>query len=121
MEAMLMDDENEKAIDWRGSSLVDLLAFPADARKAAGFELSKVQRGVEPGNWKPMSGCGAGVCEIRLYAFAGAFRVVYVAKFNEVIYVLHSFQKKTAKTSRHDIQIIKSRYDAVIEERGKKK
>lgn len=67
-----------------------------------------------------MKGCGAGVCEIRLYALAGAFRVIYVAKFNDVIYVLHSFQKKTAKTSQHDIQIIKVRYDAVIEERGKK-
>lgn len=116
-----MDDENEKAIDWRGSSLADLLAFPVDARRAAGLELSKVQKGVEPGNWKPMKGCGAGVCEIRLYALVGAFRVMYVAKFNDVIYVLHSFQKKTAKTSQHDIQIIKVRYDAVIEERGKKK
>jgi len=54
-----MDDGIEKAIDWRGSSLADLLAFPIDARKAAGFELSKVQRGLEPGNWKPMVSCGS--------------------------------------------------------------
>lgn len=114
-----MDDGIEKAIDWRGSSLADLLAFPIDARKAAGFELSKVQRGLEPGNWKPMVSCGSGVIEIRLYATGGAFRVVYVAKFSEAIYVLHSFQKKAEKTSRHDIQIIKARYDAVINERSK--
>ncbi|MBN5274055.1 type II toxin-antitoxin system RelE/ParE family toxin [Serratia marcescens] len=114
-----MDDGIEKAIDWRGSSLEDLLAFPIDARKAAGFELSKVQRGLEPGNWKPMANCGSGVIEIRLYAIGGAFRVVYVAKFSEAIYVLHCFQKKAEKTSRHDIQIIKARYDAVINERSK--
>ncbi|WP_410176249.1 type II toxin-antitoxin system RelE/ParE family toxin [Serratia ureilytica] len=69
-----MDDGIEKAIDWRGSSLEDLLAFPIDARKAAGFELSKVQRGLEPGNWKTMTSCGSGVIEIRLYAIGGAFR-----------------------------------------------
>lgn len=60
-----------------------------------------------------------GVSEIRLYAVGGAFRVVYVARFSEAVYVLHSFQKKTSKTSRHDIQIIKARYDAVINERSK--
>ncbi len=52
-----------------------------------------VQVGREPSDWKPMSEVGAGACEIRVRDEGGAFRVIYVAKFADAIYVLHAFQK----------------------------
>ena len=86
-----MDDE--KQIRWVGSSYNDLLAFPSDARKEAGFQLGKVQAGLEPAGWKPFDDVGAGTREIRLRDASGSYRVMYVAKFEEAIYVLHCFQE----------------------------
>lgn len=110
-----------KNIDWRGTSLDDLKEFPEDAKIIAGKELRKVQFGLEPADWKPVNAWGNGVIEIRLSACAGAFRVVYVAKFEETIYVLHSFQKKSQQTSKKDTDIIKERYRAVVSDRSKQK
>jgi phage-related protein len=53
---------------------------------------------------------GSGALEIRVHEFQCAFRVVYVAKFEEAVYVLHAFQKKGRKTSRLDIELARSRY-----------
>lgn len=57
-----------------------------------------------------MPDVGLGVYEIRVRDRAGAFRVIYVARFDEALYVLHAFQKKTPKTSRLDIELAKRRY-----------
>ena len=92
-----------------GSSLSDLKEFPAETRRAAGFELSFVQQGLEPSDWKPMNSVGAGVREIRVHVL-GEWRVLYVAKFAAAIYVLHAFQKKTQKTRREDIELARARY-----------
>ena len=78
-----------------GSAYADLLAFPRDARKEAGFQLGKVQAGLDPEDWKPFDVVGSGTKEIRLRDASGIYRVMYVAKFAEAIYVLHCFQKKT--------------------------
>jgi phage-related protein len=64
-----------------------------------------VQEGLEPDDWKPMNGIGPGVSEIRIRERDGAFRVIYVAKLEDAIYVLHCFQKKTQKTSSDDIAL----------------
>ncbi|MCU5774945.1 type II toxin-antitoxin system RelE/ParE family toxin [Erwiniaceae bacterium BAC15a-03b] len=101
---------DEKPIDWRGSSLDDLKAVPEDARIAAGFALHKVQHGQDPGDFKVISDWGPGVMELQLNDGTGSWRVVYVAKFEEAIYVLHSFQKKTQKTSKSDVSIITRRW-----------
>ena len=69
-----------------------------------------VQAGREPSDFKPMSDVGRGVYEIRVRERAGTFRVIYVARFDEAVYVLHAFQKKTPKTSRLDIEVAKRRY-----------
>jgi phage-related protein len=84
-----------KPVEFRGSSLDDLRAFPVDARREAGHQIDRLQHGREPDDWKPMTNIGPGVKEIRIRDTAGAFRVIYVAKFAEAIYVLHCFQKKT--------------------------
>ena len=101
-----------KLINFIGSSLDDLRIFPEEARKAAGFELYAVQRGLDPRYWKPVPGIGRGVKEIRIHVL-GEWRIIYVAKFEDAVHVLHSFQKKTQKTSRHDIEIARKRYKQV--------
>jgi phage-related protein len=95
-----------------GSSLDDLRNFPAEARRQAGFELATVQRGLEPSDWKPMPNVGAGVREIRIHVL-GEWRVLYVAKFADAVYVLHAFQKKTRKTRREDIELARRRYKQI--------
>jgi phage-related protein len=93
----------------------DILAtFPEEARRGVGFSLYRVQIGREPGDWKPMPTVGVGVREIRVRDEAGAFRVLYVAKFVEAVYVLHCFQKTTRATSLLDRNIAAARYRSVI-------
>ena len=105
-----------KPVSFRGSSLEDLRAFPVGARRAAGFQLDRVQHGEEPSDWKPMTSIGAGVAEIRVRSEDGAFRVIYVVKFAEAIFVLHCFQKKSQRTSREDVEVAARRYKQLVEE-----
>lgn len=99
-----------KPVEFKGNSLDDLRAFPLPARREAGHQLDRVQNGHEPDDWKPMPTVGHGVKEIRIRDAAGAFRVIYVAKFADAVYVLHCFQKKTEKTSKADVDLAASRY-----------
>jgi len=64
-----------------------------------------------------MSSVGAGPIEIRIKDPTGLYRVIYVAKFGEAIYVLHAFEKKTQKTSKTDIALARARFKALVEER----
>ncbi len=114
---------NEKPINWRGSShrdLCDDALFSADARREAGRQLSQVQFGLDPEHWKPFNEAGAGVKEIILDFKDGWYRVMYLAKFEEAVYVLHCFKKKTNATSKQDKSIAKARYDGVIAQRSQK-
>ena len=107
-----------KPVEFRGSSLEDLRAFPLQARREAGHQLDRVQRGRAPDDWKPMNTVGQGVKEIRIRDEAGAFRVLYVAKFADAVYVLHCFQKKTERTSRADVELGARRYRELLQESG---
>ena len=78
-----------------GDSLKAMSAFPPDAKREAGYQLWAVQQGGDPSDWKPMSGIGAGVREIRIRT-ESAYRVVYVAKFEEAVYVARLHQEDTA-------------------------
>ena len=98
-----------KKLKFIGSSLDDLKNFPAEARREAGFELDSVQRGAMPMDFKPLLAVGSGVYEIRIHAL-GEWRVIYVAKFDDAVYVLHAFHKKTQKTRREDIELAARRY-----------
>ncbi|MFB0827760.1 type II toxin-antitoxin system RelE/ParE family toxin [Chromobacterium violaceum] len=113
--------EQEKEIRWVGSSYADILDFPDDPRREAGFQLGKVQAGLDPDDWKPFDDVGAGTREIRIKETDGIYRVMYVAKFEEAIYVLHCFQKKTQATTKHDKDIAEARYRAVVRDRKAKK
>ena len=105
-----------KRIQWLGDSRERIREFPDAAKHEAGYQLERVQAGKEPTDWKPMASVGLGVSEIRVRE-GGAFRVIYVAKFPEAVYVLHAFQKKTARTAKADIDLANERYQAMVNER----
>jgi phage-related protein len=107
-----------KPLRWLGDSRRRLSSFPSAARQRAGFELWEVQQGKEPSDWKPMTSIGSGVSEIRVHA-AGEYRVLYVAKFDNAVYVLHAFAKRTRRTSNLDMSVAAVRYKALLAERGK--
>lgn len=98
-----------KPLEFVGSSREDLRIFPAEARRAAGFELSFVQQGLALSDWRPIHEIGSGVMEIRIHA-RGEWRVIYVAKLAGAVYVLHAFEKKTRKTRQTDIELARKRY-----------
>lgn len=105
-----------KSIVFQGTSLDDLRDFPVQARRDAGYQLDRVQHGYDPDDWKPMPTIGQGVKEIRIRDMTGIFRVVYVAKFSNAIYVLHCFQKKTQRTSKADLELAEKRYRDLVKE-----
>jgi phage-related protein len=109
-----------KSVLWLSDSRKRVQEFPSAIRQLAGYELMRVQRGHEPTDWKPMMSIGAGVNEIRVRDDTGAYRVVYVAKLEEAIYVLHAFQKKTPRTAKRDIDLAADRYRAVLRQRKEK-
>jgi len=104
-----------KPVEFFGDSLDALRSFPEGARREAGYQIDKVQHGAEPDDWKPMSTIGSGVKEIRIRDEAGAFRVVYLAKLADAVYVLHCFQKKTQQTSERDIRLARKRFKELME------
>jgi len=106
-----------KDIVFAGTSLKSLRGFPIEAKREAGYQLDKVQHGENPTDWKPMKSIGAGVREIRIKENSGAYRVIYIAKLEEAVYVLHAFQKKTQKTSKADIDTAKRALSSILEER----
>jgi phage-related protein len=107
----------EKPLVWLGSSLEDLRHFPADARRAAGHQLHRLQWGLEPEHWKPMPTVGTGVREIRIQT-GRAFRILYLTKFAEAIYVLHTFEKRTQRTSQVDLDLAQKRLRDLLRLRG---
>jgi phage-related protein len=84
----------------------------------AGHELHLIQEGLEPDDWKPMTSVGAGVYELRIHTNL-EHRVFYVAKFEEGIYVLHAFEKRTRQTAHRDIELARERYRDVLRDRQK--
>ena len=109
----------EKPVSWLGSSLADLQAFPEDARRESGYQLGRVQQGLPPTDWKPMTTVGPGVVEIRIHTRV-EHRIFYVAKFEEAVYVIHAFEKQTRQTPQHDITLAKKRLADLLRRRAQK-
>ena len=93
-----------KPLVWLGSSLDDVRRFSSKARQGIGYQLYKIQIGLEPTDWKPMPSIGPGVREIRIHADR-EHRVIYVVQFREAVYILHAFVKKTQQTSKGDLEL----------------
>lgn len=108
-----------KPVEWLGDSLKRLRAFPHDVMREAGHELGRMQSGREPKHWKPMPSIGAGVNELRI-RMGSAYRVIYVMKFDDAIYVLHAFQKKSQRTARLDIELARIRFRTLMNERARR-
>ena len=104
-----------KKLSFLGSSLEDLREFPKSVKSEAGYQLEKVQSGLEPDDFKPMPAVGKGVWEIRIRDEVGQFRVIYIAKLKDVVYVLHCFQKKTQKTSQKDLELSNKRLRELLQ------
>lgn len=105
-----------KPIEFWATALDDLRAFPPSAMRDAGYQLDKVQHGLHPDDAKPMPTIGAGAMELRIWDEAGTFRMVYVAKLADAVYVLHCFQKKTQQTAKRDIDLARARFKALMKE-----
>jgi phage-related protein len=103
-----------KPVEFLGDSLRALSEFPKDARQVAGYQLRRVQDGIPPEDFKPMTDIGKGVEEIRIWADSGTYRVLYTARLVDKVYVLHAFQKKTQETSGKDKEIAKKRFKQLI-------
>lgn len=102
----------EKPLVWLGSSREDVRGFSDDGRREAGYQLRRVQAGLMPDDWKPLTTVGAGVYEIRIHT-GTEYRVLYVAKFAEAVYVLHAFEKRSRQTRETDIVLARRRLTAV--------
>ncbi len=110
-----------KPLIWLGNSKKALMDFPEDARHDVGFELENVQHGDLASDFKPMPSIGQGVEEIRIWVASGTYRVIYIARFAEAVYVLHTFQKKTQQTSQSDIELARNRLKDLLIHREKAK
>jgi len=107
----------DKPLWWLGSSREDLAAFPEDARRVAGFQLRRVQQGLEPNDWRPLPTVGQGAREVRIHT-ATEHRVVYLATFADAVYVVHAFKKRTRKTAQRDLDLARERLRELMRERG---
>jgi phage-related protein len=103
-------DLDLKPIRWLGTTRDDIRDQRPDIRNELGQQLLRLQMGLMPNNYKPMSTVGPGAYEIRVHDADGIARLLYVAKFHDTICVLHVFLKKSQKTPRTDIDIAKKRY-----------
>jgi phage-related protein len=110
----------DKPLIWLGNSREAIRAFPDDARKSVGFQLWRVQRGLEPNDWKPMPSVGPGVQEIRIHTGL-EHRVLYVTKFAEAVYVLHALEKRSRRTPKDDLDLARHRLRLLIIQRARRK
>ena len=108
-----------KPLTWIGDSRERLRAATPDVRQDAGRELELVQYGRDPRDSRLMPEVGSGVMEIRVHGDS-EFRVFYVARFEESVYVLHCFVKKTSTTRRADIDLGKRRYAELLRQKSTK-
>ncbi len=111
-------DGNERTLIWVGTAREDVQEFPKNARATIGRQLWRIQHGLDPLDWKPMISVGKGVREMRIHS-DGEYRVIYIAKFEDGVYLLHAFSKKTQQTPKHDIDLAKHRLSAILEARKK--
>lgn len=102
-----------RSVIFEGDSLAMIRKFPDEARHRSGYEIDRVQRDLEPENWRPFPSIGQGVREIQIQ-MGRQYRIIYTVKIADQVHILHAFQKKTQKTRKSDIELAKSRLKAII-------
>jgi len=105
-------------IEWLGDSHDVVCGCSKDVRRAIGGELYLLQIGEEPLHARPMKTVGQGVWELRISEKEGEFRVLYVVKRSDRIYVLHVFRKKAQKTPQKHIGLAKDRLKQIKQTKG---
>lgn len=106
--------KQQKKVVFEASSLDDLRDWPDEAKSQAGYQIHRLQDGLQPDSWKPLGTAGKGVREIRITAMNGWWRVVYVHVIEDTVHVLHCFKKKTNRISKEDLAIANTRYKDLI-------
>jgi len=109
------EDEKTKlsSVAWEGDSREVLKAFPEEVRENFGFELWQLQQGQRPRDFRPLSSIGPGVFELRDQDARSWYRVVYLSRIEDVIYVLHCFEKKSREMPKNDFEKARQRLKAV--------
>ena len=112
-------------VAWEGDSREVLRAFPEEVRENLGFQLWKLQQGERPDDYRPLPSLGMGVFELRDQDERAWYRVVYLSRINDMIYVLHCFEKKSREMPGKEIEKAKQRLKAVkarwLEEKKREK
>jgi phage-related protein len=115
-----VDSVNDKAekseyvtVAWEGDSREILRTFPGDVQRNMGFQLWQLQRGERPIDCRPLSSIGKGVFELRDQDGRAWYRVVYLSRIGDVIYVLHCFEKKNRQMPGKDFEKARQRLKAV--------
>ncbi len=102
-----------KPLEWIGSSKKDLRALPDEVMDVFGYALHLAQAGGKHLQAKPLHGFGsAGVLEVVEDWRGNAYRAVYTVRFEERVFVLHVFQKKSKsgiETPKPDRDLIRKR------------
>ena len=103
-----------RPVSFLGDSLDVIRAFPDGPRREVGYQIERVQRGLDPDDWKPMKTVGPSAREIRVREATGSFRVIYLATLPDAVFVLHAFQKKSQRTSKRDLEVATSRFKELL-------
>lgn len=101
------------SIAWEGGSRQALQEFPDGVRQNLGFQLWLLQQGERPTDYRPLPSVGAGIFELRDQDERAWYRVVYLSRINDVIYVLHCFEKKSREMPRKDFEKARQRLKTV--------
>ncbi len=122
--AIEIDSQEEKEVIWHPEKLKEEIKkeWPEQMRKDVGFQLGRVQQKLDPDHFREMPSIAAGVREIKLQdENKSQYRLIYVAKFEEGIYVFHVITKKTTeKTDKTDLEISRKRYKEIVDSRKKR-
>lgn len=105
---------------WLGNTLEVLKGFPAPVQGDLGYALYQVQLGQMPPDSKPMRTVGPGVYELRDQDERAWYRVFYLKKIANLVYVLHCFEKRTAQTEQKDIEVARERLKRIREQQRAK-
>jgi len=106
---------------WEGDSLKVLRSFPKKVMRKFGADIFNLQRGERPKSFRPMPAVGKGVMELKQRDDAGWYRIIYLSRVEETLYMLHTFRKQSAKTSKKDIAVAQTRLKTVLEAIRKEK
>jgi phage-related protein len=106
-------ERQNAVIAWEGDSREVLQSFPDGVKQNLGFQLWQLQQGERPSDYRPLQSIGPGVFELRDQDERGWYRVVYLSRIDDVIHVLHCFEKKSREMPRHDFEMARRRLKLV--------